>query len=70
MLGIRAWAKTASVVVSHHFQRPVVRELRVASWVVVAVAQPPRERDARLADRLGMSVGTVRAAREELARRS
>jgi hypothetical protein len=58
------------VVVSHRFQRPVVRELRVAGWVVVAVAHSQRERDARLADRLGVSVSTVRAAREELARRS
>jgi hypothetical protein len=58
------------VVAVHHFQRPVVRELRVARWVVLAVAHSPQESDHRLAGCLGVSVSTVRAAREELARRS
>jgi uncharacterized protein (DUF433 family) len=70
MLGVRAWAKTASVVVSHRFQRPVVREFRVAGWVVLAVAHAPGERDDRLAARLGVSPATVRDARAELERRS
>ena len=57
--------------IERQFTRPVVTERQAPPWIVEAVSHAGgRERDAAIAQKLGVTVLQVRAARAELRRRA